>query len=121
MKNELHPAKIGDLFIEPLYVYLARGGLHPLENSGLVPFGLQPTDHPGSGIGHQFIIEVHGILGDQHHAHSEGSCLLENCEDLFLGGWLGRGWSKAEDFVHVNQSSQVGGTGLFSHPGDQLG
>ena len=62
--------------------------------SRLVALGLEPPDHPGAGVGHRLVVEVHRVLGGGDEPDTEGPGLLEQGEDRFLRGGSAVGGQK---------------------------
>jgi hypothetical protein len=97
-----------------------RRALEAVEQARLVPLGLQPADEPGAGVGQALVVEVHRVLGGQHHPHAEGARLLEQGEQRRLRRRVGHRGEVAEDLVHVDERAQARGAGLRAHPADHL-
>lgn len=92
----------------------------PIQDSCLIPFGLQSAEEPGAAVCQSFVVEVDGVLSGEDDSQSEGACLFEQCEHGLFAGWIADGREVAEDFIHIQQCSEAGGAGLLSHPGDQF-
>ncbi len=120
-QHELAFRQSGDRGIDGRHVDRPSGARQAVEQPGLVAIGLQPADHPRSGVRHRLVVEVDRILGRQHHADTERSSLLHQRQDRFLGRWHRRRWQVAGDLVHVQQRSEIARPALAAHPGDQLG
>ncbi len=121
LQHELPLGQAADRVADRADVDRARRRAHALEQPGLVPFGLQPADHPGPGVGDGLVVEVDGVLGGQHHADAEGPGLLHQRHDRLLGRRVGGGRHVAGHLVHVDEGPQVGGPALLAHPRDDLG
>ena len=60
------------------------------------------------------------MRGEQH-AHAKGARLFQHAEHGLFGGRVGGGRHVAENFIHVDEGAQAGGTGLRTHPGFDRG
>ena len=69
---------------------------------------LQRPHHPGAHVGEALVVEVHGVLRGEHHAHALGARLLQQGEQRPLGRRVGRVRREvAEDLVHVDEGAQL--------------
>ena len=81
------------------------------------PAGLELAHEPRPHVGEALVVEVHGVLGGEHHPDTLGPGLLEQREQRPLGGRIGgMGREVAEDLVHVDEGPQLGGARLLAHP-----
>ena len=120
-QHELALGQPADRVTDRLDVDATGGRAHPVEQALLVAVGLQPTDHPGPGVGDRLVVDVDRVLGGQHDAQPERAGLLHHRHDRLLGRRVGRRGQVAHHLVHVQQRPQIGGAALASHPRDDLG
>ena len=120
-QHELALVQAADRVAHRADVDAAVGGAHAGEQAVLVPLGLQPADHPRPGVADRLVVDVHRVLGGQHHADAERACLLHQRHDRLLRRRHCGRREVPSDLVHVDQRPQVGGAALAPHPRDDLG
>ena len=117
-------AQAGDDLVKLAAVEAAAGcgrdGFQPFQHARLVALRLQLADEPGAGVGQSLVVQVHRVLGRQHHADTEGARLFHQRQQRALAGRFADGREEAKHLIHVDQRAQAGGTGLRAHPGDDL-
>ena len=100
--------------------FAGDGGGEAFDDAHFVALGLEAADEPGSGVGQAAVVEVDGVLGRKDDAEAVGARLLEEGQHGGLGRRVGVGWEVAEDFVHVEDGAQGGGSGLAAGPGEDF-
>ena len=68
----------------PVEISAMRYALQPLHDAGLVPFGLQPANHPGPRIRQPAVVEIHRVLCRQHEPEAVGARLFQQCQEQLL-------------------------------------
>ena len=117
-----HPlAQPRDEVVVGAAVHARRGAFQTVQQPLLVALGLQAADEPGARVAQGLVVNVHGVLGDQHQPDAEGPGLLEHPQQRRLGGRVGRGRQVAVNLVEIEQRAQHIAAGLGAHPGFHRG
>src|SRR5450830_838565 len=98
-----------------------QGSLEAAEHTFAVAVLLKFADDPGTGVAEALVVDVHGVLGRQHHAEAKRACLLHQGEQGHLGWWVERvRWEVPEHLVEVQEGTQRIRPLLETHPGKNL-
>src|SRR5450830_296018 len=98
-----------------------QGSLEAAEHTFAVAVLLKLADDPGTGVAETLVVDVHGVLGRQHHAEAKRACLLHQGEQGHLGWWVERvRWEVPEHLVEVQEGTQRIRPLLETQPGKNL-
>ena len=117
-------AEAGEKLFHPLFIELlsraCRCAFQSFQHAGLVSFGLQTSDEPSAGIRQAFVVQIDGVLRRQYDTQTERAGLLQQREQGLLRRRIGDRREVAEDFVHVENGAEAGGSGLRPYPAKRL-
>jgi hypothetical protein len=94
--------------------------LKSIEHPSLVPFGLQPAQHPRARVRQRLVIEIDGVLRGHDHAQSKGARLFQQCEQRRFRWRVGHRRQKSKNLVEVHERTQARGAALAAHPPDDF-
>ena len=117
MEQELTLAQVRDDIIVVAAVEAGGGALQTVEQAVFIVFGLQLADEPGTGIGEGLVVQVGGVLRDQHLPNAKSPRLFEHPQHDLLGRRVEDRGHIAEDFIEIEDGPQGGGAALGPHPG----
>jgi len=115
---------LGQLRDDPVYLAsfeTTAGRVQTIQQTLLILVGLEPSDHPRSGVGESPVVHIDRILRCQEQSHAKGARLLEHAQQDGPRGRVRYRWQVTHNLVEIDEHAQAAGSSLRAHPGFNRG